>query len=65
MKKAVFITHPDLKPVVYEHPWHKQGRVYNSKSLDLPPENERGQQGQFFRRDLLFQRHAFHFNGQR
>ncbi|MBO7176540.1 MAG: family 78 glycoside hydrolase catalytic domain, partial [Clostridia bacterium] len=39
MKKAVFITHPDLKPVVYEHPWHKQGRVFNSKSLDLPPEN--------------------------
>ena len=39
MKKAVFITHPELKPVVYEHPWHKQGRVFNSKSLDLPPEN--------------------------
>ena len=39
MKKAVFITHPDLTPVVYEHPWHKQGRVFNSKSLDLPPEN--------------------------
>lgn len=39
MKKAVFITHPDLKSVVYEHPWHKQGRVFNSKALDLPPEN--------------------------
>lgn len=39
MKKAVFITHPDLKPVVFEHPWHKQGRVFNSKSLDLPPED--------------------------
>ena len=39
MKKAVFITHPELKPVVYEHPWHKQGRVFNNKSLDLPPEN--------------------------
>ncbi len=39
MKKAVFITHPDLKPMTFDHPWHSQGRVFNSKSLDLPPED--------------------------
>lgn len=40
MKKAVFITHSALKPVFYEKPWRRPGgRIYNSKALDLIPED--------------------------
>lgn len=37
MKNAVFITHPQLEPVIHKNPWEKM--TFNAKNRDLPAGN--------------------------